>query len=215
MPITSAKGLDPTNQEITALAQQIEHRVENPTVADIRGGMWDSLYKPLRLASVSARASAAAATAVTHGNSGAYGVPAATGALVPATPGATAMETDTSAPTPAGPSSAIRINFETGSTVVDEPTRGNVTKLAAALNDPAHPDQRYLFIGHADIRGIESSNVELSKHRAEAIREVVLMLQPSLKGRIDVTGRGSSEPLDPARTESAYRANRRLQVMPE
>jgi outer membrane protein OmpA-like peptidoglycan-associated protein len=186
--ITSAKALDPANEEIMSLADQIEHRIEHPTVADIRGGMWDSFYKPLRMASAGARAAAGSAFAK---------------------PG--------SAPTPIphdGPSASIPINFETGSTLVDEQTQKNVLVLATALADTAHPDQRYLFIGHADIRGVETNNVELSRRRAEAIREAVVMLQPSLQGRIDVTGRGSSEPVDTGRTESAYRANRRLQVLP-
>jgi outer membrane protein OmpA-like peptidoglycan-associated protein len=43
--------------------------------------------------------------------------------------------------------------------------------------------------------------------------QAVVLLQPSLHGRIDVVGRGSSEPIDPGHDEEAYRANRRLQVL--
>jgi outer membrane protein OmpA-like peptidoglycan-associated protein len=113
----------------------------------------------------------------------------------------------------AGSSISIPINFVTGSTQVDPQTRANVETLAAVLADPGHPQQRFTFIGHADIRGNEDHNIILSKHRAEALRDQVEARQPSLHGRIDVDGRGSSEPLDPGHNEQAYRLNRRLQVL--
>jgi flagellar motor protein MotB len=53
----------------------------------------------------------------------------------------------------------------------------------------------------------------LSKRRAEAIYEVAVLIEPSLQGRIELSGKGSSEPLDPAHNEQAYRINRRLQVL--
>jgi outer membrane protein OmpA-like peptidoglycan-associated protein len=43
--------------------------------------------------------------------------------------------------------------------------------------------------------------------------QAVVLLQPSLRRRIDVIGRGSSEPIDAGHDENAYRANRRLQVL--
>jgi outer membrane protein OmpA-like peptidoglycan-associated protein len=101
----------------------------------------------------------------------------------------------------------------TGTTLVDEKTRSNIAVLAQSLADPNHPNQRYTFVGHADIRGDESNNVLLSKRRAEAIYQSVTLLEPSLQGRIEVTGRGSSEPIDLGNDERAYRANRRLQVL--
>jgi phosphate transport system substrate-binding protein len=108
---------------------------------------------------------------------------------------------------------SIPINFELGTTMVDSPTRSNISVLAAALADPGYSKQHFIFVGHADVRGIEPNNIVLSKRRAEAISQAVVLLQPSLEGRIEVTGRGSSEPIDPGNDERAYRANRRLQVL--
>jgi outer membrane protein OmpA-like peptidoglycan-associated protein len=175
--IRSAQTLDPTDPEIAQLSQQIEGQINNPSKDHIVRGLWNSLYKPLRMA---------AAT--------------------------TSDKIARPAPTN-GPSANIPIYFETGTTLVDDQTRANVAILAHALADAAHPEQHFLFVGHADIRGSEANNVLLSKQRAETIYQAVILIEPSLQNRIEVTGRGSSEPIDPGHDERAYRANRRLQVL--
>ena len=121
-----------------------------------------------------------------------------------------------SAPTPvlsSGPSINIPINFETGSTMVDASTRPNLMLLARALADPTLRGKSFVFIGHADVRGEDLRNVTLSRDRAAAIYQDVVLVEPSLVGRIEIVGRGSAEPIDPGRSEEAYRANRRLQVL--
>lgn len=175
--IRDAQILDTKDPDIAQLSAQIQRQVSNPTQEHLTRGLWNSLYKPLRIASAA-----------------------------PAVQGARLRLSE-------GPSVNIPINFETGSVMVDEQTRANIATLAHALSDPEHTEQRYLFVGHADVRGNEAQNVELSKRRAETLCEGVILLVPSLQGRIEVTGRGSSEPIDPAHTEAAYRANRRLQVL--
>jgi outer membrane protein OmpA-like peptidoglycan-associated protein len=180
--IKDAKGLDPGNPDIAALAGKIEQRINNPTKEQIVRGLWDSMYKPLRVASIKTVHSTAEAA------------PAAV-------------------PTSNVASVSIPINFELGTTMVDERTRANIAVLAEALADPTYAQQHFTFVGHADVRGVEPNNIVLSKRRAEAMAQAVVVLQPSLQGRIDVIGRGSSEPIDPGHDESAYRANRRLQVL--
>lgn len=118
-----------------------------------------------------------------------------------------------SAPEPAGPSVNLPINFNTNSTVVDDQTRANITKLADALRSPDLRDRHFLFIGYADVRGTQAHNRELSRQRAEAVYQVILKLDPTLAGRVEVIGRGALDPLDPAHNEAAYRRNRRLQVL--
>jgi len=185
--IKDARTLDTANGEIAALAQRIEKDVQNPTQEQLVRGLRDSLYKPLLVASV---ASTALATRSIAGN-----VPVA------------------AKPVSSGPSINIPINFDTGSTVPDAQTRPNVVKLARALADPSLGDRRFLFIGHADARGDANFNVGLSKQRAEALYQDVILVEPSLRGRIEVGGRGASEPIDLGTGDSAYRANRRLQVL--
>lgn len=112
-----------------------------------------------------------------------------------------------------GPSVNIPINFETGTAVVDTRTRSNVRVLARALSDPQLSGKRFLFIGHADERGEEDHNMRLSERRAEAIYQSIVLMEPSLEGRIDVMGRGEYSPIDSRSSAEAWRANRRLQVV--
>lgn len=107
----------------------------------------------------------------------------------------------------------IPINFETNSTVVDARTRSNIVELSKALQDPLFKDRRFVIIGHADERGSENRNLDLSRQRAQAIYERLLVSDPSLESRVEVLGKGSSEPIDPGHSDEAYRKNRRLQVI--
>lgn len=185
--IKDAERLAPGNPEIAALSQRIQAQVEHPTPQQIVRGLKDSLYQPLRIASV------ATASAV---------------ARIAQNPAAIALP-----PLGAGPSVNIPINFVTGSTQVDAETRANVVQLAQALADPGLAGKRFLFVGHADVRGDELRNVDLSRQRAEVLAQTVMMMAPSLDGRIETVGRGAYEPIDHGQGERAYRANRRLQVL--
>ena len=180
--IKDAKALDPDNSDIATLAGKIEQRINNPTKEQIVRGLWDSMYKPLRVASIKSV------------RPGVESVPAS-----PATSNAASV--------------SIPINFELGTTRVDDKTRANIAVLADALADATYSQQHFTFVGHADVRGVEPNNIALSKRRAEAMAQAIVLLQPSLQGRIDVLGRGSSDPIDPGHDENAYRANRRLQVL--
>jgi outer membrane protein OmpA-like peptidoglycan-associated protein len=175
--------LTPDDPDVLALTRTIQAQIDNPTREDIVRGLRDSWYRPLVVASVSGLSGSAAVSAP----------PAA-------------------AP-PGGPSVNIPINFITGSTRVDEETRSNIIVLAQALADSEFHGHRFLFIGHADVRGDSIRNLDLSRQRAEALSQAVIMLEPSLDGRIDVTGKGAADPIDPANHERAWRANRRLQVV--
>ena len=185
--IKNAQVLDPASDDIAHLSSQIEQRVNNPTKESISRGLWDSLYKPLTLAPASPAGGTSRPSSV------------------PNRPTSPAINQQ--------PAVVIPINFETGTTLVDEQTRLNIAVLAHTLADSNHPNQRYIFVGHADIRGVELNNVLLSKRRAEAIYQSVTLLEPSLQGRIEIMGKGSSEPIDLGNDEHAYRTNRRLQVL--
>jgi len=108
--------------------------------------------------------------------------------------------------------SNLQIHFQFNSVEVIE-GEAQIDILAESLADAANAGKEFVFIGHSDSRGDENYNKELSRRRAEAVRASVIELQPSLNGRIDVAGKGSSEPIDPGTDAAAMRANRRLQVI--
>ena len=182
--LLDAQALAPGNSEVDALLKVVRGQIESPTPEQIVRGLRDSLYQPIML--VAAVSSAAIAED---------------------------RSPQQQVVTPIGPSVNIPINFVTGSTRVDGQTRGNVVILARALADPELRDRRFLFVGHADVRGDEFSNLALSRQRAEAIHEAIILIEPALIGRIETTGRGAYEPIDPGSNEQAWRANRRLQVL--
>jgi outer membrane protein OmpA-like peptidoglycan-associated protein len=111
-----------------------------------------------------------------------------------------------------GASVNIPINFETDKTTVDEQTKPNIEALASVMAEGAG-GQSFLFVGHADSRGDDNYNVQLSRQRAEAIRDQIIALKPELKGRIAVQGHGAHELIDLGTDEEALRRNRRLQVL--
>jgi outer membrane protein OmpA-like peptidoglycan-associated protein len=181
--IHDALALSPQDKQIASLAAQIDAQIEKPTKEHLVRGLRDSLYRPLRVAS-----------------------------LAP-TPQSTAPRPQR--PVASGPSVSIPINFESGTSMVDDRTRPNVELLAHALANAAFANRRFVFVGHADVRGGEAYNMPLSRQRAEAIYQAVILFEPSIKGRVAIVGRGSAEPIDPANNEAAYRINRRLQVLLE
>lgn len=183
--IKAAKTLDSGNASILALEKKLDEQVSKPTTEQLRAGLKGSLYRPLRLASLA-------------GSSGAGRTMAAT----------------VRAGAPRG-SNNIPIHFVTGTTTVDDETRPNIRTLANALTDPEFAGSSFVLIGHADERGSEEENMALSWRRATAVRGMLQSVQPSLKGRLDISGRGETEPLDTGHDDGAYRANRRIQVLPK
>jgi outer membrane protein OmpA-like peptidoglycan-associated protein len=189
----SAHALDRNNAQISALAEQLEEQIRHPTRDQlVRGFLQNALYMPLHMAAVSAP--------VAVQQQGGRAVPAPAPPPTPQPPAANGL------------SVVFPINFDTATTVVDKRTWPNIATLAHALADPKLAGHRFAFIGHADIRGDDESNMRLSRERAAAMYRDVILVEPALQGRIDIDGRGSREPLDPGTSEEALRANRRLQV---
>ena len=190
----NAHFLDPDNAQISAFAQRLEQDIHNPSQEQLLRGLQDALYQPLHMAvakpvSVQTRAGTAAAQAAPENDHG------------------------RASPPGSGPSVSIPINFDTATTVVDKRTWPNIATLAHTLADPALAGRKFLFVGHADMRGSDQYNVTLSRERAQAMYRDVILLEPSLEGRIAVDGRGSHEPIDRGTDPEALRANRRLQVI--
>jgi outer membrane protein OmpA-like peptidoglycan-associated protein len=185
----TAHVLDRQNAQIGALARQLQEQIEHPTQNQlVRGFMEDALYKPLHVAAEPASSRGRPPAADTNSEPGHESAVHGTSIIFP-------------------------INFNTASTDVDQRTWPNIATLAHAMADPKLAGHRFVFIGHADRRGEDQYNMELSRRRAEAMYQDVILVEPSLRGRVDTDGRGSHEPLDPGTSEEALRTNRRLQVL--
>jgi outer membrane protein OmpA-like peptidoglycan-associated protein len=74
--------------------------------------------------------------------------------------------------------------------------------------------ERMTIEGHADTRGTDAYNLELSERRAQKVRELMLELG-SDAAALDAVGRGKSRPRDLGRTEHAHERNRRVEFVIE
>jgi chemotaxis protein MotB len=110
--------------------------------------------------------------------------------------------------------------FDTGQAVLSAEGKAECDKLASALLDldrqiPAEIPWVLRVDGHTDVRPIASaqfpSNWALSAARAISVVQYLVSKGVSPQ-RLVAAGFGEFQPLDPDRTEEAYRRNRRLEL---
>jgi chemotaxis protein MotB len=110
--------------------------------------------------------------------------------------------------------------FDSGQAVLNQEGRNELDKLAVALLDlekQIPPDIAWVLRvdGHTDIRPIVTSqfpsNWALSAARAISVVQYLISKGVSPQ-RLVAAGFGEFQPLDPDRTEEAYRRNRRLEL---
>jgi chemotaxis protein MotB len=110
--------------------------------------------------------------------------------------------------------------FDSGQAVLNQEGRNELDKLAPALLDlekqiPSDISWVLRVDGHTDVRPIASaqfpSNWALSAARAISVVQYLISKGVSPQ-RLVAAGFGEFQPLDPDRTEDAYRRNRRLEL---
>lgn len=196
--IIEARNLDPNSVWIADLSDEITTRASNVTPEDIKRGLGDMAFKPLRL-----RRSVRDDDLALIGGSG----------------GAGGGAEQTSQPPPADADQAARksiniaLNFQANSTALDAATRNNLRVLADTLVQDEFTGKQFLLVGHADVRGDAHANLVLSTERATAIFVAIQALQPGLASRIETMGRGEEQPLSTGMSEADHRINRRLEVI--
>ena len=86
----------------------------------------------------------------------------------------------------------------------------DLQKLAQLLRK--RPDARIQLEGHADTRGTEPHNLELSERRAGAIKKRLVEELGIDAGQVEIVGIGSSHPLVPVGDKATQGPNRRVEV---
>ena len=180
-----AKNLTPSIPWIDELADRISKRIAEAKPDDIRRGLGDVIFRPLRLADFGPTN------------------------RVPST----ARKSDVVASRSEISAINVPINFRYNSTDVDPAMLQNIATLAHVLADPQYVGRRFTFVGHSDLRGEADYNRILSLRRAIALQNQVTSIEPSLAGRIEPMGRGKDQPLSYGPTEEDQRVNRRLEVI--
>jgi OOP family OmpA-OmpF porin len=116
-------------------------------------------------------------------------------------------------PVPAAPPSITlpAITFEFGSAQLKPEAIEQLRNLGIALNGELKDETKLLIEGHTDRRGTRAYNEELSKRRAETVKDYLVKEMGVSADRLEAAGKGFS---NPANARNPYAAeNRRVVVV--
>lgn len=99
------------------------------------------------------------------------------------------------------------ITFKFNSTEFTTEGQKQVIELSKALADS---NQRALLIGHTDQKGDALYNMELSKRRAEAVKQELINKAPALNKTLETQGKGEEELRYLGNDETDHQLNRRV-----
>lgn len=108
------------------------------------------------------------------------------------------------------PSMDFRIEFEFGSARLTPEAKMVLDNVGTALLSDRLSPYRFSIVGHTDAVGDEAYNMELSRARAEAVRNYLIARFGIDGERLETYGLGESKLLDPDNPEAAI--NRRVEV---
>ena len=116
-------------------------------------------------------------------------------------------------PTPAAhPSVTLEaITFESGSAKLKPESLDELRNLGIALNQIVKDGPKLLIEGHTDKKGTAAYNMELSKRRADAVKDYLVREMGVPADRLETVGRGFSEPANPGNPNAPE--NRRVVVV--
>jgi outer membrane protein OmpA-like peptidoglycan-associated protein len=101
--------------------------------------------------------------------------------------------------------------FASGKSELLPSARAKLNQVATALKE-SDPGARFVVEGHTDSRGSLALNEDLSKRRAEAVRQY-LISRGVPEGRITAEGRGPNNPVADNETAEGRANNRRVEII--
>jgi len=103
-----------------------------------------------------------------------------------------------------------KIQFEYDSAVIRPESDALLAELAALINDNPRLE-RIRIEGHASAEGDYDHNVELSRRRAESVRDHLVERGAVAPERLEYEGYGPDQPIADNETEAGREANRRVE----
>ena len=132
---------------------------------------------------------------------------------VDACPNEPAPDSEDGCPVPCEPLAIVtNVNFDFDKSDVRPDAAAKLTGVEGVL--AANPDLLVRVVGHADSTGADEYNLALSLRRAESVRKH-LSEQGISMTRMDVSGKGESEPLVSNATSAGRAVNRRVEFLAE
>ncbi len=109
------------------------------------------------------------------------------------------------------PSIDLEINFNFSSATVAPAAMADVEKLGKALQDPALKGGTFVLSGHTDAVGSDSSNMDLSNRRADAVKRLLVERYGIPADNLVTAGYGETKLKNPQNPRAAE--NRRVQII--
>ncbi len=103
------------------------------------------------------------------------------------------------------------ILFESGSAVLQPQSMGVIRQISQVLQQEGGMNLK--IVGHTDSDGDDSSNIDLSKRRAEAVKQALANIYNIDAGRLQTDGKGESEPVGDNGTVEGKAQNRRVEFI--
>ena len=103
------------------------------------------------------------------------------------------------------------IHFDSGSHRIKPESYGSLREIAAVLNENSGVNVR--IIGHTDSDGDQAKNLELSKRRADAVKEALNKEFNVPIARMQTDGKGQTEPIGPNDSPQDKANNRRVEFV--
>ena len=102
------------------------------------------------------------------------------------------------------------ILFDSGKAILQPQSMGIINKVTLVMKENAN--WNFQIIGHTDSDGSTVSNLNLSKQRAEAVKQAIISLGINEK-RLTISGKGESEPLNSNSSPEEKANNRRVEFI--
>lgn len=102
------------------------------------------------------------------------------------------------------------LNFPANSATLTSTTQGRLDKLGKLLK--SYASHKILIVGHTAMGGTDTSDVELSKKRAQAVADFLVKKGYLKASKITVDGKGGAEPVATNETEEGKAKNRRVEI---
>ncbi len=104
-----------------------------------------------------------------------------------------------------------QILFDTDSDMIRAESKPAIDEIAQLLRNK--PDLKIILVGHTDIQGTLSYNLDLSRRRAAAVKAMLIQQYGIAPERLDSAGVGFLAPIASNRTEEGKARNRRVELV--
>ncbi|MBN2426179.1 MAG: OmpA family protein, partial [Calditrichaceae bacterium] len=105
----------------------------------------------------------------------------------------------------------VGLNFPSAQATIEQKSFGLLTKVRDAIND--FPGCTVSVLGYTDSYGGDAQNLELSKDRAEAVKQYLLANSKLAAAQIEAIGYGEIKPIASNDSEGGRATNRRVEVV--